>query len=217
MNRRVRVSRLIAVILAAGIATGSSPLRSQVVINEVLAHPARDWDGDGVVDFRGDEWVEVRNLGDTAVDLADYWLRDDSSRLPDIGLSGDLPPGQVEIVFGSEVVAWQHQRGWLETGFGLNNSGGDRVYLLYGPYRESLDFQILDQVWLGDHAAGSDRSIGRDPASGTWLLFDGLNPYGGTAEPAGTGCAPTPAADNACGAPVPVTGASFGQIKASYR
>lgn len=190
---------------------------AQIALNEVLGDPARDWDGDGAVDARGDEWVEIINLGPVAVDLQDYWLRDDSSYLPDYGLSGFLAPGGVKVVYGSDVTAWQRDRGWLETGFGINNSGGDRVYLMYGPYSEVLDYQILEQVWVGDHEAEDDRSSGRDLVSGEWILFDGLNPYTGSQTPQGNGCAPTPGGSNACEQPVPDQATSFGTMKATYR
>lgn len=190
---------------------------AQIVINEVLADPAQDWDGDGALDFRGDEWVEILNLGSDTVNLADYWLRDDSSRLPDIGLSGTLESGQTKVIYGSDVTAWQHDQGWLETGFGLNNSGGDRVFLMYGPYNENLVYETLDQVWVGDHEAEDDRSCGRDFMTGLWVLYDGLNSYTGAEEPLGNGCAPTPGATNICEQAIPVLRMDFGQVKATYR
>ncbi len=193
------------------------PVQAQIVINEVLADPARDWDGDGALDFRQDEWVEIVNLGTAPVDLADYWLRDDSSRLPDYGLSGTLAPSQTKVVYGSEVMAWQQERGWLVTGFGLNNSGGDRVFLLYGPYSEELNYQILDQVWIGDHEADDDRSCGRDLVTGQWILFDGLNPYIGNEPPLGTGCLPTPGQPNTSSQPIPAQRMNFGDLKAVFR
>ena len=52
-----------------------------LVINEVLADPASDWDGDGTVDFKGDEWIEVLNNGTEPINLSDYFLRDDLGRL----------------------------------------------------------------------------------------------------------------------------------------
>ena len=190
---------------------------AQIAINEILGDPARDWDGDGLVDPKGDEWVEIVNLGTATVDLTDYWLRDDSSRLPDIGLGGLLAPGQVKVIYGSDVVAWQHDMGWLETGFGLNNSGGDYVYLLYGPYSEVLNYQILEQRWVGDHEAEDDRSAGRDPGSGQWVLFDGLNPYTGSIEPLGNGCEPTPGEPNYCEQPIADQVMGLGRLKAVFR
>ena len=43
-------------------------------MNEVLSHPKwTDWDRDGKADAR-DEWIELYNAGDTAVDLSDWSL-----------------------------------------------------------------------------------------------------------------------------------------------
>ena len=51
---------------------------AQVLINEILADPASDWDGDASVGSRNDEWVEIVNVGGTAVDLSHYRLVDAS-------------------------------------------------------------------------------------------------------------------------------------------
>ncbi|MFN2370826.1 MAG: lamin tail domain-containing protein, partial [Candidatus Krumholzibacteriia bacterium] len=110
-----------------GLGTGSA--RAAVVINEILADPARDWDGDGVLDSRDDEWVEVLNTGPGPVDLVSYWLRDDAAGGPRLNLFGVLEAGQTAVFFGSQAVAWQQETGATVAGLSLNNSG-DRVILL---------------------------------------------------------------------------------------
>jgi len=50
-----------------------------------------------------------------------------------------------------------------------------------------------------------------------WELFDALNPYNGTLEPQGNGCAPTPGVANICGGQVPTVSHSYGSVKAIYR
>jgi len=195
----------------------ASTASAQIAINEILGDPARDWDGNGALDAKGDEWVEIINLGTETVDLQDYWLRDDSSRLPDVGLNGLLGPGEVKVVYGSDVVAFQHSQGWLETGFGINNSGGDYIFLLYGPYDPELNYTILEQRWVGSHEATDDRSSGRDPDTGMWELFDGLNPYGGSATPQGNGCNPTPGGLNLCEQPVATETLNLGTLKMLFR
>jgi len=80
-----------------------APAGAQVVINEILADPARDWDGDGGYNFRNDEWIEIINLGDAAVDLSAYLLADgDDGPAFRYGFSGLLTPGEVLVVFGSD-------------------------------------------------------------------------------------------------------------------
>lgn len=54
-----------------------------VVLNEILAHPGRDWNRDGVVDA-GDEWIELYNNTIYGLDASGWWLDDklDSGSAP---------------------------------------------------------------------------------------------------------------------------------------
>src|SRR5262245_6024707 len=85
-------------------AAGQAPA-DLIRLNEILAGPARDWDGDGVYDSKSDEWVEVLNAGTTASSLEGYRLAD-ADRTVRIALSGSLSPGEVALVTGSAAVAW---------------------------------------------------------------------------------------------------------------
>jgi hypothetical protein len=76
--------------------------KSQVVINEFLAQPRADWNGDGTVDS-GDEYIEIINVTTQAVSIANWYLDDqegDSSRffLPSVSLQ----PGAKKVFFASE-------------------------------------------------------------------------------------------------------------------
>ncbi|MBU8871559.1 MAG: lamin tail domain-containing protein [Gemmatimonadales bacterium] len=204
---------LIGAILAFG-----SPGFADIIVNELLADPATDWDGDGTVDFMGDEWIEILNNGSVAVDLAEYWLRDGLGDSPHLHLNGILNPGQVRLFHGSEAVAWQVENGVGATGFSLNN-GGDTVDLLKNHYVDGnlMSLEVVQSVTYADHEADDDRSSGWSSESGGWALFDALNPYTGTLSPGGSGCAPTPGVLNFC---IPEVGASklyFGGLKASFR
>lgn len=117
------------VVLAAALAVTMKfvpPARAQtaegLVLNEILAGPARDWDGDGLFDSRGDEWLEVRNAGAAGVDLAEYRVADADSTIR-AGLNGFLMPGEVALVTGTFAVAWQRALGRPVTGLSLNNAG----------------------------------------------------------------------------------------------
>ena len=70
--------RFLFCVLFSFVILGSafSDSHSQVLINEVLADPARDWNGDGVVNYRDDEWVEVINAGSTAVSIDSLFIAD---------------------------------------------------------------------------------------------------------------------------------------------
>ena len=91
---------------------------------------------------------------------------------------------------------------------------GDSVMLWH---LSGTDTTLVESYTYRAHESAADRSVGRaiDAPNG-WQLFDALNPYTGSALPAGNGCAPTPGAINTCG----LTGApatSWGRLKAIYR
>ena len=165
-----------------------------VLVSELCADPASDWDGDGTVDSRGDEWIEIVNTGPGVVDLSAYYLRDALGEEPHLQLSGSLPAGEVALFTGTEAVAWQTAEGLGISGLSLNNAG-DLIQLFLG-HPQDPSSTLVDLAPYPDHAAEDDRSLAR--FQGEWRLCDGLNPYGGALEPAGTGCVPTPGAPNLC-------------------
>ena len=192
-------------------AVGGAPIGQGLLLNEILAGPARDWDGDGVYDSRSDEWLEVQNCDAGPMALDEYRLTD-ADRTVRFALSGTLAPGEVRLVTGSAAVAWQRSQGLSASGLSLNNSG-DTVYLLRvaGP-----DTTEVDAHTYGSIEGGSDRSVGRAATQAEgWILFDSLNRYTGSGTPAGTGCAPTPGGLNGCTTDVSAT--TWGVIKRLYR
>lgn len=186
---------------------------AQIVINEFVADPARDWDGDGTANYRDDEWVEIRNLGSAPVDLSDYRLADAEGPVVfRYGFAGTLEPGAVRVVYGSDSRAWEEANGFPLYGLSLNNAG-DRVSL----YRiAGNDAVLVDDYSYGEVAARDDRSIGRRAdAPSEWITFDALNPCTASCDPAGTGCFPSPGSPNTC--LTPVEPATWGSIKQIYR
>ena len=108
---------------------------AQVKLNEMIADPNSDWDGDGVVNSKLDEWVEIINTSSNTVDLGVYRITDLSAgKAFRFALSGTIAPGQTRVIFGAEVVAWQNANSVSAFGFSLNN-GGDTGYL----YRRGSD------------------------------------------------------------------------------
>ncbi|HET6350241.1 MAG TPA: lamin tail domain-containing protein, partial [Candidatus Krumholzibacteria bacterium] len=157
-----------------GLASAST---AQVHLNELLADPATDWNGDGTVDSKLDEWVEIVNTGAAVVDLSTFRISDASGNTSfRFALSGTLAPGQVKVYFGSDVVAWQAANGVAQQGLSLNNSG-DTVFL-YEVNGENID--VADSHTYASADVLDDRSTGRLPnGTGDWVIFDGLNPYKG--------------------------------------
>ncbi len=202
---------LLAVLGAGGAATAQEP----IIINEILADPASDWNGDGSVDFKGDEWVEVRNVGPVTIDLSTYWLRDDTGDEPHLNLHGLIDPGAVAVFYGSDAVAWQSAQGLSTTGFSLNNDGD--VVRLLRTIAGSVELELMYVAHYEDHMAEDDRSSGWNLELNDWQLFDALLPYTGSLEPAGNGCGPTPGLPNECGGSVANEATSYGALKAIYR
>jgi hypothetical protein len=198
-------------VLGAAAMVPAQMCQGQVVINEILGDPARDWDGDGVVNFKDDEWVEIANLGATAVQLDSFRLSDASNTFR-FGFQGSLVAGGHFVVYGSESVAWEVAEGVSTVGLSLNN-GGDTVRLWQLAGAETL---LVDEYTYAAHEAEDDRSTGRVPDNtGTWVLFDSLNPWTGAAPPASTECPPTPGDGNHC--PTAIEGTTWTSLKGLFR
>lgn len=210
--------RVVATLLGLGLLVlAAAPAAAQLVVNEILADPATDWDGDGTVDYRGDEWVEILNTGAAPVDLAGYGLMDAAATAPRIILAGTLGAGEIILVLGSAAVAWQEANGVTVAGLSLNNGGDEVVLVFVTPGADPPQIQEVDRAVYPDHAAEDDRACGWDTFRTEWILYDGLAPYGGDRDPVGTGCPPTPGLPNLCHGQVQAKAVSFGSIKAMYR
>ncbi|RKZ05629.1 hypothetical protein DRQ53_06695 [bacterium] len=186
---------------------------AQLRISEVLSAPASDWDQDGLVDTKLDEWIEVTNLGAASVDLTDVYMRDGTGTAWHYGFSGSLAPGQTLLVTGTASVQWQAENDAGSSGLSLNN-GGDHLELWRAPMG-GVEV-LLDAVDVPRHAGEDDRALAWLAGADRWILHDGLNPYGGELVPVGTGCEPSPGDANFCTSLVPVGASSVGQLKAVF-
>lgn len=183
-----------------------------LLVNEILAGPARDWDGNGTFSSRDDEWIELVNTGVAPLDLTGYFVTDGDS-IPRYALTGVLAGGGHLLVTGGISHAWEVANGFPAFGLSLANTG-DSVLLwkVTGP-----DTTLADGYTFKSHEAAADRATGRSPdGSGTWEIFDALNPYTGATLPHGNGCAPTPAAPNTCNL-TPTRQMPWGKMKTLYR
>ncbi|MBD3334712.1 MAG: hypothetical protein GF355_04295 [Candidatus Eisenbacteria bacterium] len=202
---------LIALSVLVHTALASSPGLCSLSLNEIMADPASDWNGDGEYTYQGDEWVEVVNSGPATVDLSGYLLGDDNGLLT-FGLAGSLQPGETVVVYGSESKEWQSANGLPSLGFSMSNDG-DTVVLFHVDGGDTL---MVDSHVFNTYEADDDRSTGRNPdGTGGWEIFDALNPYGGDTPPAGNGLPPTPGSSNT--GPVAVDHSTWGAVKAIYR
>lgn len=202
----------VAVALALGVLTLGAPAAScEILINEILAGPTQDWNGDAAVSSRDDEWLELYNAGTAPVNLADYLMSDADSTIR-YRFHGSLGPGEWTVVYGAEAVQWQRDNGVSVAGLSLNNAG-DTVRLWRVVVGDTI---MVDAYGYKSHETSGDRASGREPDGGSWALFDGLNPYTGTLEPGGNGCQPTPGESNQCDA-TQLSERSWGRIKGVYR
>lgn len=202
---------LLASATLALLALGATAAPCDILLNEILAGPARDWNADGVVSARDDEWIEIWNQGATPVDLSSFFVTD-ADTTERFAFTGSLAPGELRLVFGAQAVEWQRANGRSVAGLSLNNAGDTvRLWRVVGP-----DTVLVDAYAYKSHEGANDRSSGRRPDNAAWILFDGLNPYTGSLDPAGTTCPPTPGTANIC----PATRAepvSWGRMKGMYR
>jgi len=186
---------------------------AQIVVNEFVADPQRDWDGDGAVSSRDDEWVEIINLGKMAIDLAGYRLADGTGRpVWRYEFSGVLQPGAIRVAYGSDARAWEEANGFPQYGISLNNSGDCvRLYRIAG-----ADTSVIDSYTFTEASTRDDRAIGRRcDLPGVWVIFDAYNPCSSSCDPIGSGCYPTPGSKNTCA--TATESRSWGAIKSTYR
>ena len=188
-------------------------LLAEILINEIMADPASDWDGSGEYYYRDDEWVEIINTGQSVVDISGYLLCDGSSPIDwRYGFSGILNPGEVRVVYGADSRLWEQSEGFPSYGLSLNNDG-DGVYLFHVSGNDTL---LVDSVLYENYMADDDRALGRKLDDHTvWELFDANNPCEDCEPVAGNGCNPTPGEANNC--MTDIEEKSWGMIKSIYR
>ena len=136
---------------------GSSSLQ----INEVTVY--NEWDKLGQGDYF--DWVELKNAGEEAINLADFYLSDSTKDLYAFQLPNvSLKPGELFLVFctGRDAVANDRQ-----APFALN-AQRDQLYLCAG------DGTLLDYVPLRRIPYGG--SCGRIEGSGGLFFFETATP-----------------------------------------
>ena len=112
--------------------TDTLPALDELYINEILASndSAQSWDLDGEPQY--DDWLEIYNPGDEAIDLTDYGLSD--------GGSPWLFPEGTSIEAGGHLLVWCSDGAdgpGLHTDFAISRGG--EVLTLSDPFDRTLD------------------------------------------------------------------------------
>jgi len=126
---------------------------SPVVINEVMAKNDAAW-ADPQDEY--DDWIELKNASDEAIDLAGMYLSDN----PEIPLKWQFPADMV-IEAGDYLIVWADEDGGDEPGLHANfklASAGETIWLYDTDERGNA---LLDSVSF--EALEADQSIGRSP------------------------------------------------------
>ncbi|CAH1000593.1 hypothetical protein LEM8419_01727 [Neolewinella maritima] len=147
---------------------------SDLVINEVLADPGEDINGDGMINA-GDEFVEIYNTGDQTVDVADHTLHDGSNSgprfiFPDGAVLG---PRETFVVFaaGSDQLTASCEYGIASGFLGLNNDSPETVTLRNPAGR------VVAQASFDDAPAGESLTLHPDGNSaGGYVPYSSIDP-----------------------------------------
>jgi hypothetical protein len=177
----------------------------QVRLNEILADPPADLEGDanadGVRDASDDEFIEIMNCGGSEVDLSGWSLTDATSVRHLFSDSASIVvSGELVTVFGGGAPAGFVGKVFTASsgGLGLANSG-DVVYLL------DAGGAIVDVHSYGGEG-GRDEAMIRYPDCGdAWMLCS----------EAGLEAAFTPQEPNASQSAV--SGTTWGDIKSLFK
>jgi len=147
---------------------GTGHAQASIIINEFLADPASglagDANGDGVRSTSNDEFIEIHNTSDQAVDLTAWLLADATKTRHVFSLGTELGAYSTLVIFGGGAPAlpgidWQIS----STGaLSLNNSGGT-IFLLAGTS------EIMDQIVYGSEA-NHNQSLTLSPEGGPGVL-----------------------------------------------
>jgi hypothetical protein len=175
-----------------------------VVLNEILADPPPDpngdANGDGVRSSSDDEFVEIINHGDAAVDLSG-WAIADSTNVRHVFPAGViLAPGEFYVVFG----------GGTPTGIPSRSAVASTGTLSLNNTAETVRLLDAASALKDSHAYGAegngDQSLIRVPdGDGAWT------------RPHDEGFVWSYSPGRANGGPSPVSTSSWGEIKALYK
>jgi hypothetical protein len=134
-----------------------SPSEGEAWINEIMAKPGGiDWNGDGIVD-EGDQWIELYNAGQTAIDLSGWSLGSAASEPVTQSVAAESQPyafpAQTTLEPGAFLVLYGQQTGivlsegqdtiWL---YDAQGSAADQVQIGLDAYQKLLPDESYGRV-----------------------------------------------------------------------
>lgn len=189
---------------------GITPTAS-LVINEIHADPAGDLsgdaNGDGVRDATQDEFVELVNIGASALDISSWTLSDAVAVRHTFPANTILNPDQAIVVFGGDTPTGGFGGAVVQTAssgaLGLNN-GGDTVTVNDGAQ------DVATQTYGSE--GGGNQSLTRDPdRTGTFVQHSSATGAGGALFSPGTLIDETPFSGN----DIPVPNVALNELRIS--
>jgi hypothetical protein len=136
---------MVSILLAVNLAG------ADVLINEMLANPAKDWNGNGAVSGMDDEFIELYNSGNESVDVSGYVLKDTVFR---------STPGEYALPEGTVIGPKDLLVIFVSTSGVFQGNDGDAIKL-YDPSGNLVDEMEYD-------ATKEDVSFARIPDGGEW-------------------------------------------------
>ncbi|MCP9290311.1 lamin tail domain-containing protein [Gracilimonas sediminicola] len=126
-----------------------------IVINEILADPDGDANGDGTTDTGEDEFLEFVNTGTTELDISDWTVEDANGTTHTFTNPTVLKPLQAVVIFGGGTPTGDFGGALTQTAGGLSlNNGGDDVIL-----KNDSGIEIINYTYSG----ATDQSETRSP------------------------------------------------------
>ena len=149
-----------------------------VVISEILVsassedYNGTDWNGDGVIGSSSDQFIELWNRGDVAVNISDWWLDDTldgGSAQCSIGWNTTLHPDSRIVFFRAD------------TGIELDYWDGDTVNLRMpdGTLVDTLSYPAEDSWWDTSYVPNNGSLDKVEPPTPGWIGSDSSGAYTG--------------------------------------
>ncbi len=136
---------LVSIFLAVNLAG------ADVLINEMLPNPAKDWNGNGDISGMDDEFIELYNSGNESVDISGYVLKDKVFR---------STPGEYVLPEGTSIGPKEFLLIFVSKSGVFQGNDGDAIGL-YDPSGNPVDEKEYD-------ATTEDVSFARIPDGGEW-------------------------------------------------